>query len=76
MSRQKNSTYRGWRSNAPRLIAGAVGVVLLSAAFMKMMDMALFIRQIRDYGIISNYLLLSIKPGLNLKKSPLAQTWP
>jgi uncharacterized membrane protein YphA (DoxX/SURF4 family) len=60
MSRQKNSTHRGWRSNAPRLIAGAVGVVLLSAAFMKMMDMDLFIRQMRDYGIISNYLLLSI----------------
>lgn len=60
MSRQKNSTHRGWRSNAPRLIAGAVGVVLLSAAFMKMMDMDLFIQQMRDYGIISNYLLLSI----------------
>ena len=60
MSRQKNSTHRHWRYNAPRLIAGAVGVVLLSAAFMKMMDMDLFIRQMRDYGIISNYLLLSI----------------
>jgi len=31
MSRQKNSTHRGWRSNAPRLIAGAVGVALLYA---------------------------------------------
>lgn len=60
MSRQKNATLRGWRSNVPRLIAGAVGIVLLSAAFMKMMDMDLFIRQMRDYGIISNYLLLSI----------------
>jgi len=29
MSRQKNATHRGWRSNVPRLIAGAVGVVLL-----------------------------------------------
>ena len=29
MSRQKNSTHRGWQSNAPRLIARAVGVVLL-----------------------------------------------
>ena len=29
MSRQKNSTHRGWRSNAPTLIAGAEGVVLL-----------------------------------------------
>lgn len=60
MSRQKNATPRGWRSNVPRLIAGAVGIVLLSAAFIKMMDMDLFIRQMRDYGIISNYLLLSI----------------
>jgi len=60
MSRQKNATHRGWRSNVPRLIAGAVGIVLLSAAFIKMMDMDLFIRQMRDYGIISNYLLLSI----------------
>ena len=60
MSRQKNSTHRGWRSNVPRLIAGAVGIVLLSAAFIKMTDMDLFIRQMRDYGIISNYLFLSI----------------
>jgi len=60
MFQQKNSTHRGWRSNVPRLIAGAVGIVLLSAAFIKMMDMDLFIRQMRDYGIISNYLLLSI----------------
>ena len=60
MSRQKNSTHRGWRSNVPRLIAGAVGIVLLSAAFMKMINMDLFIQQMRDYGIISNYLLLSI----------------
>lgn len=60
MSRQKDSTHRGWRYNVPRLIAGAVGIVLLSAAFIKMMDMDLFIRQLRDYGIISNYLLLSI----------------
>jgi len=60
MSRQKNFTHRGWWSNVPRLIAGAVGIVLLSAAFMKMIDMDLFIRQMRDYGIISNYLFLSI----------------
>jgi len=26
MSRQKNSTHRGWRSNAHPLIAGALGV--------------------------------------------------
>lgn len=60
MSRQKNFNNRGWRSNVPRLMAGAVGIVLLSAAFVKMMDMDMFIRQMRDYGIISNFLLLSI----------------
>ncbi|MBW1849490.1 MAG: hypothetical protein JRJ27_20755 [Deltaproteobacteria bacterium] len=38
MSRQKNSTHRDWRSNATRLVAGAVVVVLLSTAFIKMMD--------------------------------------
>jgi len=60
MSQQNNCSNQGWRSNVPRLIAGAVGIVLLSAAFIKMMDMNLFIRQMGDYGIISNYLLLSI----------------
>ena len=60
MSRPEMSTHRGWRYNVPHLIAGAVGIVLLSAAFIKMMDMDLFIRQLRDYGIISNYLLLSL----------------
>ena len=60
MFRTGHFTQRGWRTNVPRLIAGAVGIVLLSAAFIKMTDMDLFIRQVRDYGIISNYLLLSI----------------
>jgi len=60
MFQQRKFSNRGWRFNVPRLIAGAVGIVLLSAAFIKMMDMDLFIRQMRDYDIISNYLLLSI----------------
>ena len=60
MPRLKSFTQRGWRSNVPHLIAGVVGIVLLSAAFIKMTDLDLFIRQMRDYGIISNYLLLSI----------------
>ena len=60
MFKQKNFSNRGWRSNVPRLMAGVVGIVLLSAAFMKMVDMDLFIRQMRDYGIISNFFLLSI----------------
>ena len=49
-----------WRFYTSRLIAGVLGVVLLSAAFMKMTDMNLFIRQMKDYGVISDYLLLSI----------------
>jgi hypothetical protein len=60
MLKQKILRNRGWRSNAPRLMAGVVGIVLLSAAFMKMVDMDLFIRQMRDYGIISNFFLLSM----------------
>ena len=60
MFQQRKFSNKGWRSNVPRLIAGAVGIVLLSAAVIKMTDIDLFIRQMRDYGIISNYLLLSI----------------
>jgi hypothetical protein len=47
VSRQKYTTHRDWRSNAPHLIARAVGVIFLSAVFMKMMDMDLLIRQMR-----------------------------
>lgn len=36
----------------PRLMAGIVGVILLTAALMKATDMEFFIRQMRDYGII------------------------
>jgi hypothetical protein len=60
MFQQKNFSRRGWRSNVPRLIAGVVGIVLLSAACVKMMDIDLFIRQMRDYDVLSNYFLLSI----------------
>ncbi len=47
-----------WRLWALRLLAAAVGLILLSAGFLKATDMELFIRQIRDYDIIQNYLLL------------------
>ncbi len=43
-----------------RLLAGAVGIVLIVAALMKATDMALFVRQIRDYGIITHPLILML----------------
>jgi len=56
----KNFNYRGWPANVSRMIAGAVGIVLISAACVKMMDIDLFIRQMRDYDLLTNYFLLSI----------------
>ena len=56
----RNFNNRGWPANVSRMIAGAVGIVLISAAFVKMMDIDLFIRQMRDYDLLSNYFLLSI----------------
>lgn len=42
------------------MLAGAVGLILLIAGLLKGTDMELFIRQIRYYGIISHYILLTI----------------
>ena len=47
-----------WRWWTPRLLSGAVGLILLAAGLVKAMDMELFIRQIMDYGIVSERLLL------------------
>ncbi|MFC1868156.1 MauE/DoxX family redox-associated membrane protein [Thermodesulfobacteriota bacterium] len=41
-----------------RFLSGAVGLILLAAALLKTTDMDLFIRQIKDYEIISHHLLL------------------
>ena len=43
-----------------RLLAGAIGLLLLSAGLMKAMDMDLFIGQIRAYGIISDPMFIII----------------
>jgi uncharacterized membrane protein YphA (DoxX/SURF4 family) len=51
-------TAKGWRWWVPRLLSGAVGLILLTSGILKSMDMEIFIRQIRDYGIISNHALL------------------
>lgn len=41
-----------------RILSGVVGLILLISGLIKAGDMELFIRQIRDYGIISHHLLL------------------
>lgn len=50
----------GWRWWVIRLLVGAVGVILLTAGVLKATDMELFIRQIRDYGIISDRVWLAL----------------
>jgi uncharacterized membrane protein YphA (DoxX/SURF4 family) len=42
----------------PRILAGAIGLILLISGLLKATDMDLFIRQIKDYGIISHHSLL------------------
>ncbi|MFC1892354.1 MauE/DoxX family redox-associated membrane protein, partial [Thermodesulfobacteriota bacterium] len=49
-----------WRLWLPRLIPAAIGLILIAAAILKSMDMELFIRQIKSYGIISHYDLIVI----------------
>ena len=49
---------RGWGLVVARLLAGAVGLVLIIAALLKTPEMNLFAGQIKAYGIISNPILL------------------
>jgi hypothetical protein len=49
-----------WRLLVHRLLAGAVGLILLTASVLKATDMELFIGQIRDYGIISQSIVLTL----------------
>jgi thiol-disulfide isomerase/thioredoxin len=51
---------RAWRFWVPRVLAGAVGLLLLIAAVLKATDMELFIRQIRNYDIISHRVVLAL----------------
>lgn len=66
MNRDYNISVRGlfkanhWRFWIPRLLAVAVGLILLSAALLKATDMELFIRHIRDYGIMSQRVVLAL----------------
>lgn len=57
-SSQESYRPAGWRFWMPRVSAGLVGLILLTAGVSKAMDMELFVRQIRDYGIISHPVLL------------------
>ena len=43
----------GWPFWVARLVAAIVGLIFLSASLMKATDMALFVRQIKAYGIIN-----------------------
>jgi len=49
---------KGLLLRVPRILAIAVGLVLLISGLLKATDMDLFVRQIRDYGIISNHILV------------------
>lgn len=49
-----------WRLWVPRVLAGALGLILLIAGLVKAMDMDLFIRQMRDYRIISQHVPLAM----------------
>jgi hypothetical protein len=49
-----------WHSWIPRFLAVGVGLVLLIAGILKGMDIQLFIRQIRAYGIISGRSVLIV----------------
>lgn len=49
---------RPWRPWMSRILAGVVGLVLLTSGLSKATDMALFVRQMRDYGFAFHHLLL------------------
>jgi len=53
----KPNTWRPW---VPRVLAGAVGLILVAASVLKATDMELFIRQLKDYGIISQHTVLAL----------------
>ncbi len=49
-----------WLRWTLRLLVGGVGLVLLTSGLLKAMDMELFIRQIKDYDIITHPVLLTV----------------
>lgn len=55
--KQESTDWRWWLT---RLLAGAVGVVLLVAGVLKSTDLEMFIKQIKDYDIISSRTALAL----------------
>jgi hypothetical protein len=60
MSPQRLEKEPLWRIWGPRVLAGFVGLVFLVAAVAKCVDMELFVRQIKAYGIVSQRPLLIV----------------
>lgn len=56
----ESSEIPAWHWWIPRFLAVGVGFVLLIAGVLKGVDINLFVRQIRDYGIISGRLVLIV----------------
>lgn len=54
----KIQTFNLRRISSKRVFAAAAGIILLIAAILKAYDIELFMRQIRDYQIISGHLML------------------
>jgi len=52
------NTFNIRRIFSPRILAGAIGIILITAAALKTYDIELFMRQIRDYQIITNDALI------------------
>ncbi len=57
---RKPFTDKPWLRRTLRLLVGIVGIILLTSGLLKAMDMGLFIRQIKDYGIIAHPVLLTL----------------
>ena len=54
------SLFSGLLSWAPRLLIGVVGLILLISGLLKATDINLFVKQVRDYEIISHNVLLVV----------------
>ena len=52
--------FMGLLSWTPRLLIGAVGLILLISGLLKATDINLFVKQVRDYEIISHNVLLVV----------------
>ncbi len=59
-TKQRGAEARPWIFSISRLFAVALGLVLFAAALLKAMDMELFIRQIGQYGIISQRVVVAL----------------